>query len=107
MFRGLASLPTAAVVALLGLGCLALLAAAFAVGRVTAPSGGHTAPALVPVVGVGAQLALPELSQAVPVPALAATPAPAQAAPAPAPAPVVHRTKPRRVGAPVDITGSG
>jgi len=105
VFRGLASLPTAAVVAALGLGCLAVLAAAFAIGRATAPSGSHAAPALVPARSSGAQLALPQLSQAVPVPALASTPAPAHTAPAPKQ--VVHRTKPKRAGAPVDITGSG
>ena len=103
MFRGLASAPTAAVVGLIGLGCLALLACAFVIGRLTAPSGADAAPALVPVSGSSARLALPQLSQAVPVPALAATPAPATAAPKQ----VVHRTKPKRAGAPVDISGSG
>jgi hypothetical protein len=100
-----ASLSTPALVALLGGACLVVLAGAFAVGRATAPSGRHAAPALVSVSGSGAQLSLPQLSQAVPVPALAATPRPP--APATAPKQVVHRTKPKRAGAPVDITGSG
>lgn len=106
MIRRLPSLPTAAVVALLGLACAALLACAFAAGRVTAPSDRHAEPALVPVAGGGAQLSLPQLPQAVPVPALAAA-APPPAAAATAPKQVVHRTKPKRSGAPVDITGSG
>ncbi len=105
----LAALPPAAAAAVVAGLCLVVLALAFLAGRLTAPAHGAAAPPLRVVHGTGAALALPHLSQALPLPALA--PAPAKPRPivkvVKAPKPVVHRTKPRRAGGPVDIVGSG
>jgi hypothetical protein len=104
----LAALPTAAAAAVLAGACLVVLALAFLAGRLTAPAHGATGPQLQVVHGTGAPLSLPHLSQALPLPALAA----AATKPKPrvivrAPKPVVHRTKPKHAGGPVDIVGSG
>lgn len=94
-------------VALLGVGCLLVLALAFGLGRATAP-GAKAAPALVPVAGSQAGLSLPHLSQALPVPALAAAPVVEKPPPARATiSPVIHRHKASKPGGPVDIVGSG
>jgi hypothetical protein len=104
--RRLAALPTAAAAAVLAGGCLVVLALAFLAGRLTAPAHAATGPELRVIHGTGAGLSLPHLSQALPLPALA----PAAKPPAKvvtAPKPVVHRTKPKHAGGPVDIVGSG
>jgi hypothetical protein len=106
--RPLAALSPAAAAAVLAGACLIVLALAFMAGRLTAPAHGSSRPELTTVHGTGAGLSLPHLSQALPLPALAA----AATKPKPtvlvkAPKPVVHRTKPKHAGAPVDIVGSG
>jgi hypothetical protein len=106
----LASLPTAALAAILGAACLAVLAVAFVAGRMSAPSHATAATSLTAVRLDSTGISLPQLSQAVPLPALAAAPAVAPTtAPATPAVPVQHvqRTKPAHAGAPVDIVGSG
>jgi hypothetical protein len=102
----LAALPTAAAAAVLVGACLIVLAVAFLAGRLTAPAHGATGPELHAIHGTDAGLSLPHLSQALPLPALAAAARPA-ARPVVTPTPVVHRTKPKHAGGPVDIVGSG
>jgi hypothetical protein len=114
MFDRLTSTSAAALAAL---AAAVLLAVAFGVGRMTAPSDAQGAPAFSAARGTSAPLSLPHLSQAVPLPALADTPAPAPARVAtPKPAtrvatpvvkPRIHRSKPASPGAPVDVVGSG
>lgn len=88
---------------------LAVFALAFLVGRMTAPSStGATGPALAPLHAPRATVTLPHLSQAVPLAGLRSAPAPVvQPAPPVVAPPRVHRSKPKRAGAPVDIVGSG
>jgi hypothetical protein len=107
----LSSLSTTALAAAIASACVVVLAAAFAVGRATAPDHASAA-TLTPLHVSRGGMPLPRLSDAVPLPALAAAPAkPARVAPArsrPAvPVQHVHRAKPRKAGGPVDITGSG
>src|SRR4051794_11134132 len=98
---------------------LVVFALAFLAGRLTAPSSAATAPTLAPLPASRAAVTLPHLSQAVPLAGLRSAPAPV-VRPAPAvrrvpavrPAqavapPRVHRSKPKKRGAPVDIVGSG
>jgi hypothetical protein len=103
----LAALPTAAAAAVLAGGCLIVLALAFLVGRLTAPAHAAAGPELHVIHGSGPGLSLPHLSQALPLPALAAAAKPPVAAVVVAPKPVVHRSKPKHAGGPVDIVGSG
>lgn len=92
-----------------GAAALVVFLLAFAAGRFTAPSSAASAPALAPLHSAGPAIALPHLSQAVPLAGLQQAPAPV-VRPAPAAAPVVphvRRTKPKKRGGPVDIVGSG